>query len=107
MSIPLNSGSVKRKPGRRYDSTRRRAQAVQTRLDVLTAARDLFPKRGYAGTTINEIAIAAGVAVETIYRAFGSKAALFKAVNEAAISGGAERAAIPLEQRPAVRKMAE
>ena len=107
MSIPSNRRNVKSKPHRRYDSTRRRAQAAQTRLDVLTAARELFPVRGYAGTTINEVAAAAGVAVETIYRAFGSKAALFRGVLEAAIAGGAERAAVPPERRPAVRKMAE
>lgn len=107
MSIPSNSRDVKSRPRRAYDSARRRAQAAQTRLDVLTAARELFPERGYAGTTINDIATAAGVAVETIYRAFGSKASLFKGVLEAAIAGGAERAATPPEQRPAVRKMAE
>ena len=71
------------------------------------AARELFTDRGYSGTTINEIAATAGVAVETIYRVFGSKASLFKGVLEAAIAGGAERAAIPPEQRPAVRKMAQ
>lgn len=107
MSIPSNSRHVKSRPRRRYNSTRRLAQAAQTRLDVLTAARELFLVRGYAGTTITEVATAAGVAVETIYRAFGSKAALFKGVLEAAIAGGAERAAIPPEQRPAVRKMSE
>lgn len=107
MSIPANSQRVKSAPRRRYDSTRRLAQAAQTRLDILSAARELFPGRGYAATTINEVATAAGVAVETIYRAFGSKAALFKEVVEAAVAGGAERAAIPPEQRPAVRKMAE
>lgn len=103
----MNRRHVKSRPSRRYDSTRRLAQAAQTRLDVLTAARELFPERGYAGTTINEVATAAGVAVETVYRAFGKKADLFKEVLEAAIAGGAERAAIPPEQRPAVRKMAE
>jgi AcrR family transcriptional regulator len=107
MSIPANNPNVKSRPRRAYDSARRRAQAAQTRLDVLTAARELFPERGYAGTTINDIATAAGVAVETIYRAFGSKASLFKGVLEAAIAGGADRAATPPEQRPAVRKMAE
>ena len=107
MSIPTNSRNVKSRTRRRYDSTRRLAQAAETRLDVLNAARELFPDRGYSGTTINEIAATAGVAVETIYRVFGSKASLFKAVLEAAIAGGAERASIPPEQRPAVRKMAE
>lgn len=107
MSIPTNSRNVKSRTRRRYDSTRRLAQAAQTRLDVLNAARELFPARGYSGTTLNEIAATAGVAVETIYRVFGSKAALFRGVLEAAIAGGAERATIAPEQRPAVRKMAE
>ena len=40
------------------------------------AARRLFIERGYAGTTIEAIAQEAGVAVETVYSAFGSKRAL-------------------------------
>jgi len=103
MSIPPNSRHVK--PPRRYDSTRRRAQAAETRQDILKAALQLFLEGGYAGTTINDVAAAAGVAVETIYRGFGSKAALFKGVMEAAIAGGAARAAIPPEERPVVRAM--
>ena len=103
MSIPSNRPSVK--PRRRYDSTRRRAQAAQTHQDILNTALQLFLKHGYAGTTISSVAAAAAVAVETIYRGFGSKAALFKGVMEAAIAGGAARAAIPPEQRPAIRAM--
>jgi len=103
MSIPSNSRRVK--PPRRYDSTRRLAQAAQTRQDILKAALHLFLEGGYAHTTINDVAAAAEVAVETIYRGFGSKAALFKGVMEAAIAGGAARAAIPPEERPVVRAM--
>jgi AcrR family transcriptional regulator len=91
------------KPRRRYDSRRRQAQAAQTRRDILAAAQKLFVQRGYAGTTLAAIAEASGVVVETIYRAFGSKAGLFKAVVEAAVAGGTERAEIPPEQRPAIR----
>jgi AcrR family transcriptional regulator len=91
------------KPRRRYDSTRRRAQAEQTRHDVLTAAGELFLADGYAATTLAGIAQAAGVVVETVYRAFGSKAELFKAVVEAAVAGGAGRAEVPVEQRPAIQ----
>ena len=40
--------------------------------------------------------------VETIYRAYGSKAELFKAVVRAAVAGGATRAQVPVEQRPAI-----
>jgi AcrR family transcriptional regulator len=49
------------------------------------------------------IASEAGVVVETIYRAFGSKAGLFTAVIEAALAGGSERAKAPPAERPAIR----
>ena len=91
------------RPRRRYDSTRRQAQAAQTREDILRAAREAFLRRGYPGTTLAVVARDAGVAVETIYRAFGGKAGLFKAVVEAAVAGGIARARVPVEQRPAVR----
>jgi AcrR family transcriptional regulator len=90
------------KPRRRYDSTRRQAQAAQTRRDILAAADRLFLEHGYAGTTLAAIAQAAGVVVETIYRAYGSKAELFKAVVRAVVAGGADRAQVPVEQRPAI-----
>lgn len=91
------------KPRRRYESRRREAQAEQTRSDILAAAGALFRDRGYAGTSMPTIAADAGVVVETIYRAFGSKANLFRAVIEAVLAGGASRAEVPVEQRPAIR----
>jgi TetR/AcrR family transcriptional regulator, regulator of autoinduction and epiphytic fitness len=90
-------------PRRRYTSQRRQAQAAQTRRDILAAAQQLFLQRGYTGTTLAAIAEAAEVVVETIYRAFRSKAGLFKAVLEAAIAGGAARAERPPDQRPAIQ----
>jgi AcrR family transcriptional regulator len=95
------------KPRRRYDTTRRQAQAAQTRQDILAAARQVFLEHGYTGATLAGIAQTAGVVVETIYRAFGSKAGLFKAVVEAAVAGGAARAAVPVEQRPAIQAVIE
>lgn len=92
---------------RKYDSRRRRAQAERTRQDIIEAARELFTDRGYVGATMTAIAGSAGVAVETIYRGFGSKADLFEAVVEAAVAGGASRAATPVEQRPAIRAVIE
>jgi AcrR family transcriptional regulator len=93
------------KPRRRYDSTRRQAQAAQTRQDVLAAAGEAFLEHGYGGTTLASIARAAGVVVETIYRGFGGKAGLFKAVVEAAVAGGTTRAEVPVDERPAIRAM--
>lgn len=90
------------KPRRRYQSPRRAAQAAQTRRDIVTAAGLLFRERGYS-VPLAEIASEAGVVVETIYRIFGSKAALFRAAVEALLAGGAGRAEIPVEERPAIR----
>jgi AcrR family transcriptional regulator len=91
------------KPRRRYDVRRRQAQAARTRQEILAVARTVFEMHGYAGATMTTIAQAADVVVETIYRAFGSKARLFKAVILAAVAGGAARAEVPVEQRPAVQ----
>jgi AcrR family transcriptional regulator len=90
------------KPRRRYESPRRAAQAAQTRRDIVTAAGRQFRERGY-GVPLTEIASEAGVVVETVYRIFGSKAALFAAAVEALLAGGAKRAEVPVEDRPAVR----
>lgn len=88
---------------RRYDSRRRREQAAQTRQLILGAAGALFRGRGYAGTSMTQIATEAGVVVETIYRGFGSKRALFRAVIEAVLAGGGARGDVPVEERPAIR----
>jgi AcrR family transcriptional regulator len=90
------------KPRRRYQSARRAAQAAQTRRDIVTAAGLLFRERGY-GVPLAEIASQAGVVVETVYRVFGSKAALFRAVVEALLAGGAGRGEVPVGERPAIR----
>jgi AcrR family transcriptional regulator len=91
------------KPRRQYDSRRRREQAAETRQDILAAAGTLFRERGYSGTSMTQIATEAGVVVETIYRGFGSKRALFRAVMEAVLAGGTARGDVPVEERPAVR----
>jgi len=69
------------------------------------AALNAFLEDGYAGATMQRIAASAGVVVETIYRTFDGKAALFKAAVEAAVAGGTERAERPREQRPAIRAL--
>ena len=46
---------------------------------IMDAARSLFAAKGYAGTTVREIAARAGVYEPMIYRRFGSKRELFDA----------------------------
>ena len=91
------------KPRRRYDSTRRQEQARQTRRAILESARRLFLDRGYAGTTVVAVAEAAGVSVETVYKAFGNKAGLVKGVFDVAIVGDQEP--VPMLQRESVARM--
>ena len=54
--------------------------AEQTRRDILEVARRLFAERGYVATSINDIASAAGVAVQTIYARLGSKSGMLMAL---------------------------
>jgi AcrR family transcriptional regulator len=72
---------------RRYDSTRRRQQAEENRRRILAAADELFVTKGYGATTIKEVAAAAGLAVETVYAAFGNKLALLHRAWDVAVGG--------------------
>ncbi|MFC8730971.1 TetR/AcrR family transcriptional regulator [Luteimicrobium sp. NPDC057192] len=56
--------------------TLRQEQAAVTRSRILTAARRLFFRDGYAATTLKTVAAEAGVAVQTVYAVFGSKSAI-------------------------------
>jgi AcrR family transcriptional regulator len=91
------------KAPRTYDSSRRQAQARQTRATVREVAHRAFLERGYAATTVPAIATEAGVSVETVYKAFGNKAGLLKAMFDVAIAGDDEP--VPLEQRDMVARI--
>jgi AcrR family transcriptional regulator len=74
---------------RRYTSAVRSEQAAATRTRIVEAASALFAARGYAGTSIPEIARSARVSAETVH-AHGPKAALLRAAIDAS-AFGAER----------------
>lgn len=50
------------------------------KLKVMKVATDMFVSRGYAGTTLLDIAKKAGVATRTLYQHFGDKEAIFREV---------------------------
>lgn len=89
------------KDKRRYDSSRRQELAKENRRAILAAARDLFVENGYAATTVGEIAGQAGVSVETVYKAFGNKPGLAKAVFDVTVAGDDEP--VPVAERPEVK----
>jgi AcrR family transcriptional regulator len=63
-------------------STYRQAQAAATRERIAEAARRLFADAGYGATSIEAIAAEAGVAVRTVYSAFGAKRELLSLICE-------------------------
>ena len=65
----------------------RRARAQQTRLRLIRAAHQLFVERGYGGTRMTDVAETAGVAVQTVYFRFHTKAELLQACYESAVLG--------------------
>ena len=86
---------------RSYDASRRREQARERRLAVVLAARELFGRDGFRLTTIAAIAKRAGVSAESVYKGFGTKAALAKAVFDLELAGDDEP--VPVAARPATQ----
>lgn len=78
---------VKPRVKRPYDSSRRQAQARDTQAHIADTARTLFIERGYAATSIRDIADTAGVAVQTIYNAFDGKPAIVARIVDIAVVG--------------------
>lgn len=74
------------KASRRYTSSLRAEQAAATRERVVAAASDMFAERGYAGTSMPEIAKRAGVSTETV-QTHGPKSALLRAAIDASAFG--------------------
>ncbi|WP_054812558.1 TetR/AcrR family transcriptional regulator [Nocardia arizonensis] len=81
-----------------YDNSARTASARATRARVLVAGRKSFLERGFTGTTVRHVAQEAEVSQETIYKTFGGKAGLLKAVYDTTLVGDDEQ--VSLAQRP-------
>ena len=77
------------KPRRPYDARRRRQQADRSRNRIIEVAEGRFLAEGYATTSVAAIAQDAGVSVDTIYKAFGGKPGLVRAIYRRALEGGA------------------
>ena len=83
----------------------RERRARLTRDEILQSARRLFAERGYARTSVRDIARAAGVSAQTVYDSVGSKQALVARLNDlidseagiAAIARAAAESADPRE----------
>ena len=79
---------------------RRGQRRAETEHRLVAAASVLFVERGYAATTLTEVAERADIASRTLYLHFATKAELLRRCIGVAITGDAEP--IPLADRPAM-----
>jgi AcrR family transcriptional regulator len=84
----------------------RRGRAKITHWRIVKAAYEAFCERGYAGTTMAHVADRAGVAVQTVYFVFHTKAALLSRAIDFAVMGEGEPR-IPQQQPWYARMVAE
>jgi AcrR family transcriptional regulator len=103
ISFALHDVVVSTASTRRYESPLRAAQAEQTRRRIVAAGSRLLAERGWAGTSMREVAREAGVSVETIYATVGSKPDLLKVAMDTATVG--DDAPVPLAERPEFQRM--
>jgi len=90
---------------RRYLSAARAQQAHQTRGRILNTAARLFVERGYAATSVADIAAEAGVASRTVYLDFPNKRALLDEAIGVALGG--DDAAVRVRDRDWFRQTVE
>ena len=86
---------------RPYNATRRREQARENQRRILRAAHELFVAKGYGRTTMNDVADAAGLAVETVYAAFRNKPTLLHRTWDVAVGGDDQE--VLYHQRPEIQ----
>ena len=72
---------------RGYDASGRQERARRQHEAALDAARTRFLDHGYAATTVESIAGAARVSAATIYKSYGGKAGLIRALCQQALAG--------------------
>jgi len=81
----------------------RKERARQNRRRMIDSAYKLFCERGYAEATMSDIAAEAGVAVQTLYFTFRTKAELLKETLDVAVAGDDEP--IPVFERPWMKEL--
>jgi AcrR family transcriptional regulator len=90
-------------PRRPYNSERRREAASRNRAAVLEACRELLFRDGFHATTIRAVAERAGVSAETVYKSFGGKPGMVKALWDITLAGDDEP--VPMADRPQTREI--
>ncbi|GHG57846.1 hypothetical protein GCM10012320_31080 [Sinomonas cellulolyticus] len=93
MQTPVNGTEQAARP---YDASRRRRRAEAARRKVLATARELFLRQGFGATTVAQLARDAGVSAEFVYKNFGGKPGLVRALWDESLLGSGQ---VPAEDR--------
>lgn len=108
----MNNPSQRKPGGRPYRSPRRDAAAERTREAIVSAAKRLFEDRGWVGTTMHEVGVAAGVSLKTVEAIHHTKARLLQATVEFSMRGDVQpveilrrEAAVEIENAPDAASM--
>src|ERR1700678_2618821 len=88
---------------RPYDASSRLESAARNRAAVLASCRELLFRDGYHRMTVRSVAEQAGVSAETIYKAFGGKPGLVKALWDVTLAGDDQPVAI--DDRPQMQEV--
>ena len=90
-------------PRRSYNSEGRREAARRNRAAVVEACRELLFQDGYHATTVRAVAERAGVSAETVYKSFGGKPGMVKALWDITLAGDDEP--VPMGDRPQMQEI--
>lgn len=94
MGIDIDGGGLEAAVRRGY----RVEMAAETRRRIVAAAIELFSERGFAATSMEDIAASAAVSRPTVFAAVGNKRELMKQARDVALVGDDKR--VPMPQRP-------
>ena len=97
--MPASPATLPTLPMAEGEAGRERSHAVRNRAKVLAAAERLFAERGVDAVSMNDVAAAAGVGKGTLFRRFGDRAGLLRAllsVHESAFQEAFIRGPSPL-----------
>lgn len=105
--------TTEKSPANEFQSRQKRvgdALRRDTRNRLLEAAEEEFTTNGYVATTVTRLAAAAGVSVQTLYLAWGSKRELLRGYMEHVLAGDAaspEDAAVRFDGMPPGSRLME
>lgn len=95
--------SRKKTSQRKYDSSGRQAQALESHAQIIKVARELFIESGYSGVSIEAIARKAKTSPETIYSVFRNKRTILSRAMD--LASGMDGSPIPIMLRTYIQEV--